>query len=810
MDTESFSAQSSSSSGRRYSDGESFLSLAIRSGKSWMVDLFLEKGSDPNEVYGNGQSALSLALQLRANTHSSAIIVCLLKNMNSLQLADSSDRSQLVDLLIEAIRGKDKGLLDVLLNKVDLDLLSTKGELPLLVAISEKNLELVEKMLKLPIHMNQMDSKENMALHLAVNLGATEIVRLLTAHGAQLNLVDNYGHTPLHIAAAAGSRDLVVLLLQNGADPTLLDYQHEKSAAEMARLGRHSEVENLLISFSKITEVRLLKDAVALKKSLLSSQKALLNSQKGKKKASNAIDTASWLKTILTNKIQNLYLTSQEKGLLDTHNTKWECGGCGKPQALAQANIQADGNCLCRFCNECGQENYPKSSGFKESGLPIQCVRCAALVTSESLRQCGLPDRVQEAGLLKNALSVGPLSSQNMSFCKTPNCPAGREGDSEAERYYSCELCDFSDVLPAHSNYNDQPDLAEAESQALKTFLDSVTENHTLPDNLSVPEEILIKVIGFTNRILDLTTLDEAHSLKSELAIDLFTYVDNPVEDAGAAYHFLKMALNSKAKNIYLKDKEKNLLDRFTVVKECLICGDNYETPQSAMNGPANCACLICSDCAGRHIEFELAESGGKVICCSGCRGIVQSDYLRRMNRSEEEVCTFLERNVSRGISKSLDWKFCITPDCSGGKMVPAGEIAYYHCHLCDFEGCLNSLNCKLKHTGGCDDYKDNHEAQLFMKKVLEQGRLAPPKRGHSKDLKHPDYYKGRFRPCPFCGKIWEKEFNGKQEEGQCSNMVCGDPRCAKPFNWNDGANKRSTCWDILTQRYEPNVPAHW
>ena len=101
------------------------------------------------------------------------------------------------------------------------------------------------------------------------------------------------------------------------------------------------------------------------------------------------------------------------------------------------------------------------------------------------------------------------------------------------------------------------------------------------------------------------------------------------------------------------------------------------------------------------------------------------------------------------------------------------------------------------------------------LQKLLELGKLAPPKGGHPEiksadpfNKKHAKYFYGRYRPCPECGVIIEKVFNGKEEHGQCNAMKCKE--CGTKFDWNKGLNGHSGTWECKKREYEPKRKLHF
>lgn len=71
-------------------------------------------------------------------------------------------------------------------------------------------------------------------------------IRELCLGGADVNEKSNDGNTPLHCAARAGMVDAVQELLERGADKTSRNGTYV-TAAEIARLGKHRQIEKAII-----------------------------------------------------------------------------------------------------------------------------------------------------------------------------------------------------------------------------------------------------------------------------------------------------------------------------------------------------------------------------------------------------------------------------------------------------------------------------------------------------------------------------------------------------------------------------------
>jgi len=82
-------------------------------------------------------------------------------------------------------------------------------------------------------------------LHSATAARSAEIVRRLLEAGADPDAQQQGGYTALHAVAAHDLRDIARLLRAHGADATVRT-DDDKTAADMARDGGHSDIESLL------------------------------------------------------------------------------------------------------------------------------------------------------------------------------------------------------------------------------------------------------------------------------------------------------------------------------------------------------------------------------------------------------------------------------------------------------------------------------------------------------------------------------------------------------------------------------------
>eukprot|EP00075_Anas_platyrhynchos_P013792 XP_027303045.1 ankyrin repeat, SAM and basic leucine zipper domain-containing protein 1-like [Anas platyrhynchos] len=82
-------------------------------------------------------------------------------------------------------------------------------------------------------------------LRYAARKGSSRVVGLLVAHGSHINAQDEDGCSALIWAAHHGHKNVIFKLLELGADKNL-QTKDEKTAAELAKINKHSEIYSLL------------------------------------------------------------------------------------------------------------------------------------------------------------------------------------------------------------------------------------------------------------------------------------------------------------------------------------------------------------------------------------------------------------------------------------------------------------------------------------------------------------------------------------------------------------------------------------
>eukprot|EP00075_Anas_platyrhynchos_P024294 XP_027313547.1 ankyrin repeat, SAM and basic leucine zipper domain-containing protein 1 isoform X3 [Anas platyrhynchos] len=111
---------------------------------------------------------------------------------------------------------------------------------------SEENiLKTVELLLTRNVDPNLTCRRQMTPLMYAARKGYSRVVGLLVAHGSHINAQDENGYSALIWAAHHGHKNVIFKLLELGADKNL-QTKDEKTAAELAKLNKHSEIYSLL------------------------------------------------------------------------------------------------------------------------------------------------------------------------------------------------------------------------------------------------------------------------------------------------------------------------------------------------------------------------------------------------------------------------------------------------------------------------------------------------------------------------------------------------------------------------------------
>lgn len=104
-------------------------------------------------------------------------------------------------------------------HSADISEIDHRGIWPLLAAVSDGNIKMVELLLELKADPNQLDQYRYSALHEAASLGFHKVIEILALSHADLNAHDINDITPLGYAMRSQSKEAVEVLQNLGATP---------------------------------------------------------------------------------------------------------------------------------------------------------------------------------------------------------------------------------------------------------------------------------------------------------------------------------------------------------------------------------------------------------------------------------------------------------------------------------------------------------------------------------------------------------------------------------------------------------------
>ncbi len=150
-------------------------------------------------------------------------------------------------MLVVAIRDKSLKVIDLLLKNpsINPNLSNKSGETPLMIASIEGELGVVKTLvLEKKVDVNKTGWTP---LHYACSSGRLEVAEFLVANGAKVNALSPSETTPLMMAVSSGNDRLIKYLLDNGADLAMRNHEGF-SAIDVADLFSRNEIRDGLKS----------------------------------------------------------------------------------------------------------------------------------------------------------------------------------------------------------------------------------------------------------------------------------------------------------------------------------------------------------------------------------------------------------------------------------------------------------------------------------------------------------------------------------------------------------------------------------
>ena len=162
--------------------------------------------------------------------------------------------------LIYAIKSSNIAAVDILLNMgADINLTSTTGNLPITIALVDKEYELIIKLLKAGARPDATDKNQQNSLHVLAQYSSEEdfidIIKYLQKQNnsdeplTYINKQDSSGKTALHFTVASMGAEAVASLIDAGAEINIRDNDGATPIHHASMLGNNEALDELVFSF---------------------------------------------------------------------------------------------------------------------------------------------------------------------------------------------------------------------------------------------------------------------------------------------------------------------------------------------------------------------------------------------------------------------------------------------------------------------------------------------------------------------------------------------------------------------------------
>lgn len=121
--------------------------------------------------------------------------------------------------LLYAIQNNNLQMVELLLSKdADVHMQSVTGAVPILFAAQKGRTAIVKALLDNGANVNEVHAENaSTPLIIAAQNGHLDIVRLLVDRGAMVNKANKFGVTPMHVAVKNEYNEIVIYLIEHGA-----------------------------------------------------------------------------------------------------------------------------------------------------------------------------------------------------------------------------------------------------------------------------------------------------------------------------------------------------------------------------------------------------------------------------------------------------------------------------------------------------------------------------------------------------------------------------------------------------------------
>ena len=220
-------------------DGATALMYASHNGHSEVVEILLEGGADPNIQKKDEATALMYASQ---NGHSEVVQILLKGGANP----NSWTQNGATSLMVASENGYSEVVQILLKGGADTNIQEEDGWNALMFASDNSHSEVVQILLEGGADPNSQTENGATSLMVASENGHSEVVQILLKGGADPNIQEEDGWNALMFASENGHFEVVQILLKGGADPNIQE-EDGWTALLIASENGHSEVVQILL-----------------------------------------------------------------------------------------------------------------------------------------------------------------------------------------------------------------------------------------------------------------------------------------------------------------------------------------------------------------------------------------------------------------------------------------------------------------------------------------------------------------------------------------------------------------------------------